>query len=421
MRESLPKEAGIPFDWLLRFRWINAGTLGLAIVAAQGLLRQEGLRVDLLLALVGVGALSNLALWWRLRTDQASSAFLPGLALGLDTLLLTGLLYLSGGPANPFTVLYLVHITLAAVVMRGAWAWGLGILSTAGFGLLFLDHVPVHSLMHMGHEPGALNLHLVGMWVAFAVAAALIASFVGRVARALRNRERELALWRERAARQAHLASLATLAAGVAHELATPLGTIAVASTEVHHGAQALGRAGEAIANDAALIRREAGRCRGILDRMAGAGGELAGEQPEFVRWQDLGRELQGEAATAGQIAVEAGPGGALVPRQALLRVLRALVTNALSAGGTAPVRVKLLSAHGQAVLEVEDQGCGMTPDVLERAGEPFFTTRPAGQGMGLGLFLARSLAEQLGGSFRLESEADAGTRVSILLPGGNP
>ena len=146
-------------------------------------------------------------------------------AMAIDVVILTGLLFFTGGPFNPFSFLYLVHIALGAVVLRPVWTWSLVALSLVCSGALFYGHVwlkldysdPASHAQHM-------RMHLEGMWIAFAVAAGFIVYFVTRVRRALARREADLAAERALAARNERLASLATLAAGAAHELATPAG-----------------------------------------------------------------------------------------------------------------------------------------------------------------------------------------------------
>jgi two-component system sensor histidine kinase RegB len=330
-------------------------------------------------------------------------------------------LYGSGGAANPFTAIYLVHITLAAVVMRGIWAWALGALSITGFGLLFFWNVHVHSLAHMAHGEGGISLHLVGMWVAFAIAAGLIAAFVGRVTEALRQRDEELAALRDLTARQARLAALTTLAAGVAHELGTPLGTIAVAAKELQRAAEGLGLADAGITQDATLIRQEVDRCRRILDQMAEPSGASLGEDFRELAWADLqGDLLLGVAEEDRSRVTFAWPQttGGRVPRKGLARAARAILANALEATPRpGPVRVQVRVEQGAWHLEIVDEGAGMAPEVLARAGEPFFSTKPAGAGMGLGLFLARTFAEQLGGELRVASTQGRGTRVQMTWP----
>ncbi|MDR3670708.1 MAG: ATP-binding protein [Holophaga sp.] len=408
-----PKELML---WLLRLRWVAVAGQTVGILMGNALIPDK-LRLWPLFSLVAIGAISNLFLAKRLEQPEPIPEVLAGSLLAMDSLLLTGLLFLSGGPSNPFTAIYLVHITLAAVVMRGFWAWVLCILSTLGFVLLFFFNVHVHALMQMSHESGVFSLHLLGMLAAFTITATLIALFAGRVSLALRDREEEVLTLRDRSARQSRLASLATLAAGVAHELGTPLGTIAVAAGELQHCAMGLGMAGAPLAEDAALIRREVHRCRDILDQMAAPSGSTFGEDLQPLDWVTLQAGILKEAGQRVRCDFPEGPGG-LVPMKGLVRILRALVINALEAT-PAPGRINLRAwvEAGQLVIQILDEGVGMPPEILARAGEPFFTTKETGSGMGLGLFLARTFAEQMGGTLHLDSRPGVGTQVELRWP----
>ena len=183
-------------------------------------------------------AASNLVLGWWVSRGRAAEPRVFGVVLALDVTLLTALLWLTGGTSNPFTTVYLVYIALAAVTLGSRWTWTIAALSVAGYAILFAITPPADP--HAAHRPADdLSGHLAGMWVAFLSAAVLIGFFVTRVREALDQRERALAEARRVAAAQERLASLTTLAAGAAHELATPLATIAVASKELMREAEA--------------------------------------------------------------------------------------------------------------------------------------------------------------------------------------
>jgi two-component system sensor histidine kinase RegB len=329
----------------------------------------------------------------------------------LDIALLTGLLYLTGGPHNPFAFLYLVQIALAAVLVRAKWTWMLVGLSFVGFGILLV-----------ANQPLAIpdDSRMIGMWVALLVASAFVVHFLLRITGALAERESELTQARGLSARQERLASLATMAAGAAHELSTPLGTVALAAKELE---RALGKdaANAELASDARLIREQVGRCRGILEQMAqGAGtvgegvapctvGELLDEALANIR--DTPRVLREHADEIAAAPVR-------LPPRAVSQALRSLVTNAQDASPAhAAVIVRVARAGGELEVEVRDRGAGMPADVLARVGEPFFTTKPPGRGMGLGLFLARAVIEGIGGSMHIDSAAGGGTSVHVRLP----
>ncbi len=412
------------FRWLLRLRWGAAlGQLVLVLVVHFGL----GIRLPLvaMLLVIGVELLSNAALsrWFATAPAQLASSAAAESAIawvmGADFLLLTALLALSGGPNNPFSVVYLVDVALAAVMLAPRRTWALAALALACFGVLFLSPSwPWLAAHGLSHEQ-MMELHIRGMWVAFGVAAAFIVVFVQRVSRALAERDVELARARAHAARRERLASLATLAAGAAHELSTPLSTIALVARELE-----LQLATQpAVAADARLIRDEVERCRRTLAGMASDAGAPTGEATGVEPLSRVVEEALDGLPGRERVRVEALGDlrrRAPLPLRALGHSLQALVRNALQASaGGAEVRLRVEATEGVLRVEVEDAGTGISPELLARVGEPFFTTRPPGGGMGLGVFLARSLSEQLGGSFSLTSTLGTGTRVVVQVPLG--
>jgi two-component system sensor histidine kinase RegB len=340
--------------------------------------------------------------------------------MAADVGLFTLLLLLTGGAFNPFNFLYLVYIALAAVVLPAVWTWALAAFSLACFGALFWVPPP-GSDPSLGAHDGHLHAHLQGMWFAFAVAAAFIVYFVQRVTRALAERERELAEARTRSARSERLASLGTLAAGAAHQLATPLSTIAVIAGELEDQLRRIASSEDAI-EDARTIREQVERCRDILTQMAADAGESSGEPLIEVAIEALLASavhgLDGEERA--EIRIDAGARGraVLTPRRSVAQAIRAVIKNGIEASerGT-PVAVRVGEDREFLRIEVSDRGGGMPAEVLEHVGEPFFTTKGPDRGMGLGLFLTRTVVESLGGRFRIDSTPGVGTSVVLMLP----
>jgi two-component system sensor histidine kinase RegB len=256
--------------------------------------------------------------------------------------------------------------------------------------------------------------------VAFTAATVAIAYFNARLTLEVRERDTALEAARQRESRRERLESLATLAAGAAHELATPLSTIAVVARELERHLHA-SNAGEDCLADAQLIRTELAQCRTILDRMAGRAGESVGEGMTELTVAQIVEEMLTGLPGTDRVSLEyRGDRSALLilPRVAVGQALRGIVKNALDAAGReGRVRVRAGIETSRVVLEIVDNGPGMSSETLARVGEPFFTTKQPGEGTGLGLFLARAVIDRLGGHFELRSQAGQGTTAEITLP----
>jgi two-component system sensor histidine kinase RegB len=418
--EAVPQVA---LPWIVRLRYAMAAGQITTVLFVR-----YALKIDLPLESIAVGpalvAASNLLLAARVARPDAprkvGSTTLVAWAFVLDTLCLTGVLTLTGGPTNPFSLLYLVQITLSATILTKPWTRLLGALSSLCFGLLFWKYRPI-PLLEMHHPADATNLHLIGMWISFSVAAFLIAMFSGKISELLRQREDSLLRMEGELAKKDRLASLVTLAAGAAHELNTPLGTIAVVAKELERVAtNALNNS--SIAEDTRLIRAEVDRCREILWRMSVQGAEPAAEVPERVDAGELLAQICRDSQQASRLKIDLEDPPALqvftIPRRSVQQALIPLVKNALEASARdSLVRISALQVGEVLRFVVVDRGAGMSPEVLRRIGEPFFTTKEPGKGMGLGVFLVRTLAEQLGGSLTFESSVDGGTSAILELP----
>ncbi len=366
---------------------------------------------------LGLSALSNVVLHRFISSFSQRSAL--GMLLAFDTVSLTALLALSGGAANPFSLLFLVEITLSAVMLSKAWTWMLGGLAILGFASLFWMHVSI-PVFEGHHDSGGFSVHLVGMWIAFSVGALLVTVFIGKVSEALRRQELEALELQQRLARHERLASIATLAAGAAHELGTPLATIAVASRDLERGGNGSGGS-EHVGDDARLIRAQVERCSQILRQMGGSSAEPGGEMPSLISLREICNEvkggLPGEKSPLVRTEVDEDA-TAFLPVGAARQALTALVKNALDSSPPGQL-VSLVAQAGPETIRftVQDSGCGMSPEILNRIAEPFYTTKGTGGGLGLGTFLARMFAERMNGSLAFESELGAGTKAILELP----
>ncbi len=421
LRAAIPDRNWVNIQWLARLRWAEIAGQAATVLVGQFLL-DGALPMAELLAVIAVGLVSNLAieLYYFGDRRRAGAVARPvherqiALVMMLDIAVLTGLLYFSGGPGNPFAFLYVVQIALATVLVRALWSWMLVGLSFVGFGILLIAHQPLVI-------PD--NRRMIGAWMALGVASAFVVHFLRRIMVALAQRDAELTEARGLAARQERLASLATMAAGAAHELSTPLSTVALAAKELERAlTRGEGNGGRSeLAADARLIREQVGRCREILEQMAQGAGTV-GEGVASCTIDELLDEALVGARSAPpvnrEVPAELAQIGLRLPPRAVSQALRSLITNAQDASPpTAAVMISVQRDASTIGLEIRDRGAGMPGEILARIGEPFFTTKPPGRGMGLGLFLARAVLEAVGGGLDIESVAGAGTCVRVTLP----
>ncbi|MCB9740754.1 MAG: HAMP domain-containing histidine kinase [Deltaproteobacteria bacterium] len=412
--------------WLLRLRWAWYGGGAMLV----GLTEVAGIPMPWLPlgALLALGFGSNLGLTALLRRDpEVRAADAVASALGLDVGLFTLALLATGGAYNPFSLLYLVLVVAAVQATRGWRAWALTLWTVVAFAVLFgvqSWELQVPPQTHAEH----VSFHLRGMWLAAGAAAAFIAWFVG-VQRA-EQAALAAALEHERTARgrAERLASLATLAAGAAHEMATPLGTIAVVAAELDAVLAEADVDLDAAREDARLITAEVQRCRDVLDRMAVDAGAARGEAPVAATAEALVAAVRERLRPGAALRTEVAAGlpTLQLPLGSVATAVAGLCDNAVraSAEATEPAALGIAATDGVAegaggwVITVRDRGPGIEAATLARIGEPFFSTRPHGEGMGLGVFLAREVARRLGGALHLQSEPGAGVAATMTLPG---
>jgi len=413
-------------SWLLWLRWVAVAgqliTIGVAIVVFE-----VSVPLGPLLSIIAVTAVTNLlfAGWLRVQDDNQDAdrhrhQYVLGTLMVLDLLSLTGLLYLTGGPSNPFTIFYFVNLALAAVVLPSRWSWTLLLVALFCLAMLFAGHRQLPEL-DQPLRAGGITLGQFGFAAALAGCAAVVTYFITRVTRELRQREWELRNAEQQRARSERLEALVTLAAGAGHELASPLSTIAVIAKDLTKHLEGT-QVPQSVIEDVGLIRSELDSCRKILDGLASSAGQASGEAMQPVAVSQLVEEIVSGIHRHNRVSVtvdlQTGHRQIVVPLMGTAQAIRGVVRNALDAcdpDGTVSLEISGLQTSIR--FTIGDDGPGMSPEVLSRAVEPFFTTKEPGEGMGLGLFLARNVIDRLEGTFDIHSETGQGTTVTIELP----
>lgn len=423
------EQANVALPWLLVLRWGESICQALLVIIIS-LYIDIDLPLIYLGLIISTGAVSNVFLHYRFSRGHTVSSNVIFIIFILDNLLLTGLLHLTGGAMNPFTFLYLVYIVIAAIILAPKLSWLITIHALACYGLLFLPPpvtrdlsgtlIPesAHICQLPGEASGALLLHLKGMWVACAITGIFIVFFVSRIQKSLAIHNETLLSLKETRLRNERLASMTGLAAGAAHELSTPLCTAAIAAGEMIHHLQRH-RADRDLIDDALLIKKQVADCKEILYQMAAGAGELRGEELRSFSINEVVEQILSELGSEEQKRIKTE---ILSTRphlrmgfRTLCRALKGLLINGLEAS-KAPdqVRMRWFEKDGKMIIEIVDHGQGMRPQVLRQALEPFFTTKPTG--MGLGLFLAKTMAEQFGGHVRINSTVEKGTTATVSM-----
>lgn len=396
----------------LRLCAVSGQALTVAVVAFA-----FRLPIPLLPLAGGIAALAAFGAFafWRLRQPWPVSAAEAFGHIAVDIGVLAFLLYCSGGVTNPFVSLLVMPIALAAAALPRRHVMAVALLASAAYLALIPWHLPLPSLPSAAG--GSFNLHVVGMAINFGVIAAVLAFFISRLARALREREAQIQREHERALRDEGILAIATQAAGTAHELNTPLSTIRTLLGELRRE-----RTDGALAGDLDLLIGQADRCRDILRELVAIGRrQLAGtprKMPlaEFVRdceshFHLLRPEVElrtsiGEGAEVRIIEAEPNL------RHAVINLLSNAADASLAAGSSV---IELGVVAGRRVAEVFVRDHGKGSSIAPGTGTAFQTSKQ--HGLGLGLALAHATAERLGGDLSAEALADGGWLQRLRVP----
>ncbi len=368
----------------------------------------------------GLGAAEPLALQLYGEAESPRSHAIASVLMVLDLLVLTTMLYLSGGADNPFCFFYFVNLAVAGVMLRPAVAWTLAMLATIGYSIILQVAVPVEGISIEAVH--GFDLRTGSLMFAFATCSSVVTYFVLRTAGELRIREGELLRTQAEHAASERLEGLTTLAAGAAHELATPLSTIDVIARELTRHLEGVEKP-KTVDTDLKLIDEQLEMCHQILSRMRGAAGDSMAQRWDHTTVGDLVdavlegiRDPHRVDVTDGSESVETRQ--LWIPQEAIAQAIRNLVHNGLDASNSEG-RVSLEPRVDGDVLQliVIDSGTGMTTEVVGRATDPFFTTKEPGRGMGLGLYLTENVVRRLEGQLDFTSQPEQGTIAKLTIP----
>ncbi|TPE65066.1 HAMP domain-containing histidine kinase [Sandaracinobacter neustonicus] len=400
---------------LLQLRWLAVAGQLLTILLVERVMGIELPVGALLLAPIGLAAINIGTLPVLYRRQDVSNTELT-VALLVDVAALAWQLHLTGGMTNPFVYLFLLQVVLAAVLLKPATAWGITAAALLALLLLALTTEPLALPPRWAPQP--MELYLLGSLVCFAMVALLLVAFVTRVSRNLSDRDAALAASRQRAAEEDHIVRMALLASGAAHELGTPLSSMAVLVGDWKKLPLLSGN--HEMQEDLADMTAAIARCKAIVSGILASAGEARGIAPQPTSARQFMVAIVNEWRADrryGSIAWtdRLGDDAPMLADPALRQVIGNAIDNALDVSPDW-VGIHAMIEGEMLVLEISDRGPGFTPEMLSAFGRPYHSTKGK-PGGGLGLFLLVNVIRKLGGAVTGANRAEGGALVRISLP----
>jgi len=361
----------------------------------------------------------NLITGWRLYFKKNISDNTLIWQLIIDVATFTAILYFTGGASNPFGWFYLVPIFITATLLRGRAIWLITALSIIGYTTLVFFNQPLgsasaHNMQNM-HNNDGFQQHVMGMWLGYIFTALLVSYVVSRMANSLREQNNHLVQAREKALRDERLVALGTLAAGTAHELGTPLSTIAIVVKEL----QTLSNSTETT-KYLKIIREQVDRCKQALTTLSHSAGEELMSSGEILpvkqyilniieQWQSQRPETKLNLISDLSIL-----DAKILSEQTMTQALINIINNAADASPE-KISLQVVQSDNKITISIMDNGPGLDTMIQHHAGKQTFSRKS--HGLGLGLFLAHASIERLGGKIFLANQTQGGAVVKVTLP----
>jgi len=339
----------------------------------------------------------------------------------LEILSFSLILYFAGGATNPFTFFYLIPLAISATVIPGLSTWLLTSLTVILYSLLLKYYVPLSYDM-MDHQTamageGQFSQHVSGMWFGFLVSAILVTWFITYLSKELKQREQDIADAKQREMRDQQMVTLGTLAAGTAHELGTPLASLAIIAGDITDGFSK--QSNPELFENQAILRQQIQRCKKILSVLSDSAGESRADEgylmpvTEFFElvlshWHDQRPDtLYKTKLDSLQTPLQ------LLYDKTISQALINLLNNSADASND-PIEIHAAIEQQQLLIEIRDSGEGLSEEQIEMAGEVSFSNKP--DGMGIGLFLAITTIRRSGGSIEFQHRQSVGTSTIVKL-----
>jgi two-component system sensor histidine kinase RegB len=410
-RRSRPANASPSLRRLVLLRWLVISVQAAAILLAETVLGIHMQWLPMLAVLGLLGAFNVMSMWRGAHGMGASDTELLMQAC-IDVAALTVLTYIAGGVTNPLISLYLPIIALAATILPGRLVTVVVLLAVAAYSLMTMIYIP----FQLANPGDAVHLHLTGMWLTFAFSAVIISWFVVRMMQAIRDRDRQLASIREAALRNERVVALGNLAAGAAHELGTPLATIAVVAGELLKRPEL----DATMREDVQLLCDQVGQCKRIITGLSARAG---GSRAEGGQARPLDVWLQGTVDRWCSVRPGVCPdvrlrGSLPAPRVMGDATLEQALANLFNNAADASPATVDIDAEWDAEslrLEVADRGQGISPELAGRLGREPVKTRDGGAG--IGVMLAYAAIERCGGYIDFSARDGGGTVATVHLP----
>ncbi|VAW74030.1 Sensor histidine kinase PrrB (RegB) [hydrothermal vent metagenome] len=367
-----------------------------------------------MLGIISLLALVNIWTWVQVHRGVLVSDLAFFCHLCIDVFVIAGLLYYAGGATNPFAWLFLIPLIISATVLSARATWSIAALSILCYSLLMRFYIPLGEHTYT-HQNDSFSQHVLGMWFGFVMSATMIAWIIVGMAGTLRNRDQALSQARENTLRDEKLVALGTLATGTAHELGTPLATMAVVVRELERT-----DVPDKMHRKLHILTDQINRCKTALSALSASAGEARAENGRLVTVKyflpDLITTWQQQR---GHVPIDCDFSGSnaeatIINEPTLTQALINLLNNAADASRS-PLAMSARWNDCAVTITILDRGPGLQTQVIECLDQPKSSEKAFG--MGLGLFLAHATIQRLNGEITLTDRKGGGTCTNIRIP----